>query len=108
MEISTKQKSINSKKNIVSTVPIRVKRETKKRLQSELAKVNKKQFGRKVRLDALIDRAVSLLTEADLLNLQQASLSNVDRLEIKYREFVKTNATISKDEFIGLILTQTN
>jgi hypothetical protein len=105
METTTNQKSAKTKPANVSTVALRVKRETKRRIQTELAKVNKKAFGRKVRVDALVSRALNLLTDADIKTLQEASLSNSDRLEQKYREYLKTNSGVSKDEFLGQMLT---
>ena len=104
MEPSTNQKVAKIKPNTVSTVPLRVKRETKRRIQAELAKVNKKPFGRKVRVDALVSRALNLLSDADIKALQESSLTNADRLEQKYLEYQKSNSGKSKDEFIGQIL----
>jgi hypothetical protein len=105
METSTNQKVGKIKPNTVSTVPLRVKRETKRRIQAELAKVNKKAFGRKVRVDALIARAIGLLSDVDIAALQDASLSNADRLEQQFRDYAKTHAGVSKDEFLGKLLS---
>jgi hypothetical protein len=104
MEASANQKVTKSKPNTVSTVPLRVKRETKRRIQAELAKVNKKPLGRKVRVDSLVIRALNLLTDSDFKALQEESLTNADRLEQKYLEYLKSNNGKSKDEFIGQIL----
>ncbi|MGE0175075.1 MAG: hypothetical protein AB7T49_19935 [Oligoflexales bacterium] len=106
MEVSTNQKVAKTKLNTVSTVPLRVKRETKRRIQAELAKVNKKPFGRKVRVDALVSRALNLLTDADIKALQEASLFNADRLEMAYLEHVKKHGSVTKDEFLGKLLSQ--
>lgn len=48
----------------------------KRRVQAELAKVNKKDFGKKVRCDELIGTALSLLTEQHFKELQDGSLTN--------------------------------
>lgn len=104
MEASTNQKVAKTKPNTVSTVPLRVKRETKRRIQAELVKVNKKPFGRKVRVDALLVRALNLLTDSEYKALQEESLTNADRLEQKYLEYLKSNNGKSKDEFLGQIL----
>ena len=86
------------------TVGLRLKRETKKRIQAELAKINKKDFGKKVRCDELIGTALSLLTERHIKDLQDASLTNADRLEIQYRDYIKKHGATSKDDFLGRIL----
>lgn len=88
----------------VSTVGLRVKRETKRRVLSELAKINKKDFGRMVRADELIALAMSLVEPKHLTELQERSLSNADRLERQYQAYIKTNGNVSKDAFLGKFL----
>jgi hypothetical protein len=100
---SNKSKSVN-----VSTVPLRVKRETKRRVLAELAKVNKKSVGRKVRVDSLIVHAISLIGDADIQTLQDNSLTNNDRLELQFRDYQKANPGSSKDDFLGYLLTLGN
>lgn len=87
---------------------LRVKPETRKRFLSELTKVNKKSYGRKVRADQLLSLLLTLLRPEHLQQLQQGSLSNADRLEMRYREHVKKFGPVSKDEFLGLLLTEKN
>ena len=104
MERSTQVKVAKPKSASASTVGLRVRRETKKRIQAELAKVNKKDFGKKVRCDELIGTALSLLTEQHIKELQNCSMTNADRLEIQYRDYVKKHGATTKDEFLGKIL----
>lgn len=108
MESKQDSKASKMRKQQVSTVAVRVKRETKRRLQSEMAKINKKTIGRAVHLDALILRLLERLTEQDIIALQEQSLSNTDRLEIAHRDYIKRNGAISKDEFIGIMLASTH
>jgi hypothetical protein len=84
---------------------IRVRKETRKRVLAELAKVNKKDFGKKVHMDELIVLAVSRITPEDVLSLQEQSLSHADRLERDYRAYVAENGHISKDIYLGKRLT---
>ena len=98
-------KSNKSKPANVTTVPLRVKRETKRRVLAELAKVNKKSVGRKVRVDNLIVHAISLITDGDIKTLQENSLTNADRLELQFRDYQKVNPGASKDHFLGYLLT---
>jgi hypothetical protein len=104
MDHPTQSKAVKAKVSSSTSVSLRVKRETKKRIQAELAKVNKKEFGKKIRCDELIGVAFSLLTDQHLKALQEGSMTNADRLEIQYRDFVKKHGATSKDEFLGIIL----
>lgn len=104
MDQVTQVKPAKAKAAGSPTVGLRVKRETKKRIQAELAKVNKKDFGKKVRCDELIGIALSLLTEQHLKVLQDGSMTNADRMEIQYRDYVKKHGATTKDEFLGKIL----
>ena len=104
MDQTARVKMSKPKGASVSTVGLRVKRETKKRIHAELAKINKKDFGKKVRFDELIVTVLSLLTDQHIKALQDGSLTNSDRLEILYRNYVKTNGSISKDEFMGRVI----
>ena len=104
MDQVTQMKVSKSKVASAPTVGLRLKRETKKRIQAELAKINKKDFGKKVRCDELIGTALSLLTERHIKELQDASMTNADRLEIQYRDYIKKHGATSKDDFLGKIL----
>lgn len=100
------QNSQKPTKKAAAASSLRVKPETRKRFLSELTKVNKKSYGRKVRADQLLSLLLTLLRPEHLQQLQQGSLSNADRLEMKYREHVKKFGPVSKDEFLGLLLTE--
>jgi len=91
-------------KKKVQTEGIRVHRNTKKAIYSDLAKINKKDFGRKVRVDAYIKLAISKLTQDDFKKLQDDSLTQADRLEMQYREYVKRHGQVTKDQFLGIVL----
>ena len=97
-----KTAKINSKD--VSTTPIRVKRETRKKILQELVKANKKDFGRNLRADELIALAVTLLQPEHIRQLQEGTLSNGDRLERQFKGFVAKHGTMSKDAFLGKLL----
>ena len=103
MENQNAQKPVKKAATVSS---LRVKPETRKRFLSELAKVNKKSYGRKVRADQLLSLLLTLVRPEHIQQLQQGSLSNADRLEMRYREHVKKFGPVSKDEFLGLLLTE--
>lgn len=106
MEQAKTEKSIKTKAPNVSTVGLRVKRETKRRVMQELAKINKKDFGKRIKADDLIALALSLVEARHVTALQQSSLSNGDRVEMLYREHVKRHGATSKDEFLGKLLAE--
>jgi hypothetical protein len=104
MDQSTQVKVTKPKVASGTSVSLRVKRETKRRIQAELAKLNKKDFGKRVRCDELIGTALSLLTDQHLKAMQEGSMTNADRLEIQYRDYVKKHGATTKDDFLGKIL----
>ena len=103
MEEKTNEQISKSKKAVSA---IRIDLVTQKLVTSLLNKANRKSYGRKVKASQLIHAALLKLVDADLKDLQEMSLSNTDRMEMKYREYVKQHGSISKDEFLGLLLEQ--
>lgn len=83
---------------------LRVSNDTKRVVAIELSKINKKDFGRKVKVDQLLKLLLTLLKPEHVKGLQEQSLANADRLEMQYREYVKRNVEVSKDEFLGMLL----
>lgn len=69
-------------------ISIRIRRETRKRLLTELAKANKKDFGKKVRMDEYIALALSLIKPEHIESLQESSLTHADRFERDYRTYI--------------------
>jgi hypothetical protein len=92
----------------VGTDSLRVRRETKKRILSELAALNKKEFGKPITPDQLVSVAMSLLKPEHFQELQEQSLTAKDRFEKRYREYCAQNGKISKDEFLGTLLGDKN
>ena len=105
MEQVTEPKPTKSKQVTGSSASLRVKRDTKRRVISELAKMNKKEFGRRIKADELVALALSLVESRHVAELQERSLSNSDRLDRHYQQYVKTNGPLSKDDFFGKLLS---
>ena len=80
---------------------IRVSKPTGKVVQTALEQINRKDFGKSVKPDALIARAMSKLTQQDIKELQECSLSNQDRFERDYASYCGEHGKISKDEYLG-------
>lgn len=102
METSTAQKPLKATKKSNSSA-IRVSNETRKRLASELAKINRKSLGKRVKFDALILCLISKLSADDVKRLQDASLTGRDRLEQNYRAYCAKFGSVTRDEFLALI-----
>lgn len=100
MELQTEKKGKPAQKKVVYTA-IRVRRELKRQIEVGLEKLNKKDFGRRIRTEDYLGLALTLVTEEHVAELQESSLSNTDRLERDYREYVTQHGSISKDEYLG-------
>ena len=105
MNTETTQTAQISKKTKLKTDSLRVKRETKKKIQTEIAVINRKGFGRPVTPDEYVALAITLLKPEHLEQLKDQSLSNKDRMEKRYQEYCTTHGKVSKDEFIGVLLS---
>ncbi len=80
---------------------LRVRKETRKKVLQDLARINKKDFGKHVRSDEYIALAISRITASDIVALQETSLSNADRLARDHREYIAKHGPISRDEYLG-------
>jgi len=101
MEIQAKEQKPKAKSDVSA---IRIDLSTQKLVSSLLAKANRKSFGRKVKASQLVQLALSKLDDADIRQLQEKSLSNADRMEMKFREYCKRNSGATREEFLGHLL----
>ncbi|MEN9722871.1 MAG: hypothetical protein RJB38_857 [Pseudomonadota bacterium] len=100
METQTEKKGKPTSKKVVYTA-IRVRKELKRQIESGLERLNKKDFGRRIRMEDYLGLVLTLLTDEHIARLQEASLSNSDRLERDYREYVTQHGQITRDEYLG-------
>lgn len=100
MEMQTEKKGKTAQKKVAYTA-IRVRRELKRQIEVGLEKLNKKDFGRRIRTADNLGLALKLVTEEHVVEHQEASLSNTDRRERDYREYVTRHGSIPKDEYLG-------
>ena len=100
------KKMSNRTKVKTNTTPIRVMKITAKKINGIVQKLNKKSFGRSIRIDDVLKKGLSLLEEKHFEEIKEASLTNADKLEIQYLEYCKNNEQITKDEFIGKLLAK--
>lgn len=83
---------------------IRVAKETARSLQLQLAQVNKKDYGKRIKPDQLIALALGLIKPEHVTQLQETSLSNQDRFERDYSAYIAEHGKITKDEFLGKLM----
>lgn len=104
-QVSQENRTKEVKKNN-SISAVRIKPKAQKKLSSLLTKANKKDFGKRIKATDLIELALEMIEDSHIKKLQQGSLSNSDLLEMNFREYIKKNGKISKDEYLGILMQQ--
>jgi hypothetical protein len=99
---SKKEQKPATKKNNVSA--IRVSKATGKLAQQVAEKANAKAFGKNVKMDKIVAKALTKLTQDDIRELQEGSLSNQDRFERDFAAYCAEHGKVSKDEYLGIRL----
>lgn len=107
-DIEDRDSKPKAKQRKCSTVPIRIKKQTAKEVKLTLQKANKKNIGRRLKADDLISKLLTLLEDKHIEEIIQATLSNSDRLELSYQKYCKQNKQITKDEYLGMLLKDSN
>ena len=104
METSEAKSAAKPKVKKSTSSTIRVAFETRKKILIELTKINKKQFGKRVKLDSLIVCLLTKLTAQDVSDLQEASLTGRDRIERRYKAHCAKFGQITMDEYLGILI----
>ncbi|MGE0632690.1 MAG: hypothetical protein AB7O96_09795 [Pseudobdellovibrionaceae bacterium] len=104
METSESKNATKPKVKKSNSSAIRVATDTRKKLLSELTKINKKQFGKRVKVDALLLKLLTKITAEDIAELQEASLTGRDRMEQSYRAFCAKHGQITMDDYLAHLL----
>ena len=84
---------------------IRVNSETKRKAHELLKAANQKARGRKIKMPDLIGLALELITEKEIQRLQRSSWTKHDEMEAWRSIYSKKNGQISRDEFLGFMMT---
>jgi hypothetical protein len=84
--------------------PIRVDAGAREKLTLLLKRANKQKLGRRIKAGDLIRFSLELLTDAHLEAIRNQVLTNIDRMELLYRNVSKERRGITRDEFFGLLL----
>jgi len=92
-------------KNRADSCAIRVSTQTKKSAETILQKANKKARGRKIKMHELVTLALEKVSDEDIRQLQRASWTRHDEMEIWRSIYSKKNGAVSKDDFIGVLMS---
>jgi len=83
---------------------VRIGAQTRAKLDSLVARINKDREGRRVKPDDLICYSLDLLNDQHLQEIGARLLTNRERIEILYKKLSKTKRGLSRDEFLGMLL----
>ena len=87
-----------------TVMPIRIRKKTKSKLELLLRQTNKDRPGRKVKADDLICFSLNLLTEQHLAEICDKMLSNRDRIELLFHQFLKGRRGATREDFLGELI----
>ena len=81
-----------------------VEPEAAKLLTSLCEKANKKTFGRKVKESEILTVAIKLVKDEHIVQLQESTYSEQDKLMMKHADYQKTHGKLTLDQFIGKLM----
>jgi hypothetical protein len=102
-----KEKAPSTKKAATKLRQMAIKKvdlETAKTILSIKERINKKQFGRKIKDAEIISLAIRQVNNDHIRELQEVTYSENDRLLMAHDEYQKVNGKITMDQFIGKLL----
>jgi hypothetical protein len=83
---------------------VRISDETKKLCERISKLANKKEAGRKIKIDDILKHGLNLIKPKDIKELRFSSLTNEDRQEQFRQLYIKKNGYITRDDFIGFMM----
>ena len=91
-----------------SSKQIRVLTSLYDKLEKQKDTLSKESCGsRPIKINQILELAISKLDKADFEHLKSLSVSNLDRQNEAFRVYRKKHRDVSKDDFLGLIQTGT-
>lgn len=94
-----------STKSAASYASIRIPLELKKNAKKWRDVANRNKTGRKIKLHEILTIGVDLISEENIKDLQEKSLTHRERLEILRQKYIGQYGPISEDDFIGFTMT---
>jgi hypothetical protein len=95
---------MQKRKGTASSAPIRVKQRTKAKLEQLLKQTNKDRVGRRIKADDLIWCGLALINDAHIAEIRDNSLSNKDRMELLFQQFLQSRRGATREDFLGELL----
>lgn len=95
---------VQEKPEKVSSGMKKLDAESSKLLSQLREKANKKAFGRKVRESEILGMALKLVEQSHISQLQEATYSERDRLDMAHAQYQKAHGKITLDAFIGKLM----
>lgn len=92
-------------KKVVKGNSIRVSHENKKWIDEILRTANKKERGRRIKLDDLLNVLRGKVSNDEVELMRSQSLTNEDRKEELRQKYIAVHGAISKDAFTGFMMT---
>ena len=83
---------------------IRIKEETKIKLEQLLRQANKDRAGRRIKVDDVLCFSLGLIVDEHIEAIRNNTLTNKDRMELLYLKISKEKRGITRDEFFGMLL----
>lgn len=96
---------VNNAGENVRNATLPVSGDTRRLVIEAVERINKKEQGRKVRIDELIKALVSNINPDLVKSLQEGSLSRMDKLERAHRDYVSEHGPISFDDYHDMRLS---
>ena len=92
-------------KQVSKMKSIRIQPDTQKKIERILALANKKQFGRKIKMEHLLNLAVEVVTDHHIEMLREQSLTHEDRKEMLRQKYIEKHGAITKEQFTGFMMS---
>lgn len=103
-DVTSAKAKVNKLPNASASSLVRLRAQSRAKLEALVARINKDRVGRRVKPDDLICYSLDLLTDQHLQEIGARLLTNKERIEILYSKLSKTKRGLSRDEFFGLLL----
>ena len=103
-DVTSAKAKVNKSANASASSPVRLRTQSRTKLDALIARINKDRAGRRVKPDDLICYSLDLLTDQHLQEIGARLLTNKERIEILYSKLSKTKRGLSRDQFFGMLL----
>lgn len=93
------------KTNKLHSTSVRINKKNGQIVNSILQSVNKKKFGRKIKMDDLLEIILGKITDDDIKSLQKKSIRPDERKEMMRQKYIQVHGAISKAKFTEFMMS---